>query len=183
MALRLVQAGPQDNEITASQAEIDRLTTRQRYLQELIRRETVVNPITGIVTTPQLDELLYRRVERGERIAEVQQLNSIRVGISVSEKELGDVHIGRHVDLRVRAYPDRGFSGEVVDVAPPATSAETGTEASRRFVVTTFVNNESLLLKPGMTCKAKIRCGERRVFDVIVRKLSHYVRVEFWSWW
>ena len=26
-------------------------------------------------------------------------------------------------------------------------------------------------------------CGERRVFDIMTRRLARYIRVEFWSWW
>ena len=41
----------------------------------------------------------------------------------------------------------------------------------------------SHLLKPEMTGKAKIYCGDRSIFDLITRRLARTVRVEFWSWW
>jgi hypothetical protein len=30
---------------------------------------------------------------------------------------------------------------------------------------------------------AKICCGQRRIIDLITRRLSRTFRVEFWSWW
>jgi len=38
------------------------------------------------------------------------------------------------------------------------------------------------LLKPGMSGHAKILGGERRVIDIITRRLSRTIKVEFWSW-
>jgi hypothetical protein len=39
------------------------------------------------------------------------------------------------------------------------------------------------MLKPQMTGKAKIYCGERTILDLMTRRLSRTLRVEFWSWW
>jgi hypothetical protein len=50
-------------------------------------------------------------------------------------------------------------------------------------LIVTQLENGSLLLRPGMTGKAKIYCGERRVIDLVIRRLARLVRVEFWSWW
>jgi hypothetical protein len=49
--------------------------------------------------------------------------------------------------------------------------------------VMTEIDNRSRLLKPEMTGSAKIYCGTRRVFELAMRRIARYVRVEFWSWW
>ncbi len=61
------------------------------------------------------------------------------------------------------------------------TSSATVT-AARTILVTTEIENGSLLLKPGMTGHAKIACGQRRMIDIITRRLARTVKVEFWSW-
>jgi hypothetical protein len=38
-------------------------------------------------------------------------------------------------------------------------------------------------LKPEMTGNAKIYCGQRRLYEIVFRRLIRFVRVEFWSWW
>lgn len=130
-----------------------------------------------------MQELLHRTVERGELIAEVQQLNTVRVELSVSEKELDDVQTGQRVDLRVLACPNLRLSGEVTAISPAAASADSEFTASSQFIVTTEIENKSRQLKPGMTGKAQIRCRQSHVMDVVARKLSQYASVEFWSWW
>jgi hypothetical protein len=34
-----------------------------------------------------------------------------------------------------------------------------------------------------MTGYAKIYCGKRSVISLILRRVAHFFRVEFWSWW
>ena len=54
---------------------------------------------------------------------------------------------------------------------------------TRTFVVTTQIDNHDLLLKPGMTGQGKIYAGERRIINLITRRLARTFKVEFWSWW
>jgi len=86
------------------------------------------------------------------------------------------------VIVKARAFPERPSEGRVTAIAPVAVKDE---EAWRGkvFRVTTAVDNPDLLLRSDMTGTAKIYCGQRRLFDVVSRRLARYVRVEFWSWW
>jgi len=91
------------------------------------------------------------------------------------------VKVGQRVVLKARAYPETSFYGEVISVAPTAT-AEEEEPGGRTVLVTTQLNNTSFLLKPGMTGNAKIYCGKRRIIDLMTRRLTRYITVEFW-WW
>ena len=81
-----------------------------------------------------------------------------------------------------RAYPGDRFQGTVTAIAPTAMAED---EGLRRKVVrvTTEIDNAALLLKPEMTGYAKIYSGERRVIDILTRRLIRFLRVEIWSWW
>jgi hypothetical protein len=70
----------------------------------------------------------------------------------------------------------------VTSIAPVAAKAESGLP-QRTVLVVTELDNTSLLLKPEMTGNAKIYCGERRLYELVFRRLINFVRVEFWSWW
>ena len=65
----------------------------------------------------------------------------------------------------------------------PVASKTVEAIAQRDFVVTIQLDNADLLLKPEMSGNAKIFCGERRLYEVVFRRLVRFVRVEFWSWW
>ena len=102
--------------------------------------------------------------------------------IAVPERDLSEVRLGPTLVLRARAYPDDTFEGRVAAIAPTATSPAEGSP-ERTVLVTTHIDNPSMLLKSEMTGNAKIACGNRRLFDVVTRRLQRYIRVEFWSWW
>jgi hypothetical protein len=55
--------------------------------------------------------------------------------------------------------------------------------ADRVILVTTEIENRSMLLKPEMTGRTKVSCGEQPILAVLTRRLARVVRVEFWSWW
>jgi len=92
--------------------------------------------------------------------------------------------------LRTRAYPDQTFYGTVTSIATSAqqtleatSSSSSAAGANKTILVTTQIDNHSLLLKPEMTGQAKILCGPRRIVDLITRRLARTFKVEFWSWW
>ena len=57
------------------------------------------------------------------------------------------------------------------------------TNEEKAVLVNTQVANASPFLRPEMTGMAKIDCGPRRLVEILTRRLSRYIRVEFWSWW
>lgn len=180
--LKVLLAGSRPEEIEATEAEIARLEAQRRYQEEQLQLVRVVSPISGVITTPKLKEKIGQHVKKGDLIAQVHELKTVRAEIPISEKEIADVKVGQKVVLKARAYPEKSFSGTVTAVAPAAVEEEQG-QRGKVIRVTTKIDNASLLLKPEMTGNAKISCGKRRIFDLVTRRIVRYIRVEFWSWW
>ena len=135
-------------------------------------------------------------VGKGALIAKVYAIKTVTAQIVITEKEIGDVRVGQQVVLKSRAYPDMVFQGAVTTIATAAEglssgsadaaaakTASTSSTGVRTFVITTEIDNRSGLLKPGMTGLAKVVGGDRRVIDLLTRRLGHTFKVEFWSWW
>ena len=150
--------------------------------EDQLQRVRVLSPIDGVVTTPKLQEKIGQHVNRGDLIVTIHELQTVRAEISVPEKEISDVQLGQPVLVKARAYPQTSFHGTVTAIAPIATKPETG-PTEKTILVITQLDNPSLLLKSEMTGNAKIYCGSRRLLDLVTRRLTRYVRVEFWSWW
>jgi putative peptide zinc metalloprotease protein len=180
--LKLLLAGSRKEEIEAVDAEIARLKAQQRYLEDQLALLAVNSPIAGIVTTHRLKEKVGLAVKKGDLIAEIKEMNTIMAEIAVTEKEIGDVKLGQKIVLKARAYPGASFEGTVSSIAPVA-NADEDARAERTVLVTTRLDNASLLLKPGMTGHAKIYAGDLRLIDLVLRRIVRFVRVEFWSWW
>jgi multidrug resistance efflux pump len=198
--LTKLQAGSRREEIEAKEAEVARRDTQKRYLEEQLRLMRIPSTIAGIVTTPerQLRELIGQHVNKGDLLAAVHRLDAVTAEIALSERDVGDVAIGQQVAVKARAYPSLTFEGTVTSVAAavrtgPASPGVKGAAAitpvaeeggaDRVILVTTEIENRSMLLKPEMTGRAKVSCGEQPILAVLTRRLARVVRVEFWSWW
>jgi Flp pilus assembly secretin CpaC len=191
-------------------AAITSLETQRNYLLEQLRLMRVVSPASGIVATPsrQLMEMKHQLVKKGDLIAKVYELKTITAEMVVSERDIADVKVGQKVVLKARAYPEMTFYGKVTSIATAAqvsSSSSSGSSSSasaigqaqgtapttltrsavapKSVTITTEIDNNSLFLKPEMTGQAKIFCGERRLLDLLTRRIARTVKVEFWSWW
>ncbi len=179
-------------QIEEAKAQIQRLQTQRRYLEEQLRLLTVVSPVTGVVATPsrQLKELAGQLVRKGDLVAKVYEMDTVTAQLVISEKDIADIRVGQGVALKVRAYPDETFHGTVTAIAtsaegavgePQATGHAAG--ADKMVQVTTEIDNPSHLLKPEMTGQAKVFCGRRPGLDLFMRRLARMFKVEFWGWW
>ena len=75
------------------------------------------------------------------------------------------------------------FEGTVTSIAPVATVAQQNSQAGPTVLVMTQLENRAMLLRPSMSGRAKIYCGERNALELLLRRVVRYFRVEFWSWW
>ena len=180
--LQLLLAGSRAEEIDALQAEVNRGLAQQHYLESQLKLLTVTSPVSGIVTTHRPKEKTGQHVQKGDLILTVQELDTVMAEIAVSEKDISAVHLGQRVTLKARAFPQTQFEGTVTGIAPLASDTADWRE-QRNILVTTRLENPSHLLLPKMSGRAKIYCGENRALELVLRKLTSYLRVEFWSWW
>jgi len=197
-------AGSRVEEIEAMKAAITSLQTQLRYLEEQLLLVRVCSPAAGVVATPsrQLREMKHQLVKKGDLIAKVFDLETITAEMVVSERDIADVKVGQKVLLKVRAYPEMTFYGEVLSIATAAQVSSSSSASAlpqaqgtapaaltrnalspKTVTITTEIDNSSLLLKPEMTGQAKIFCGKRRLLDIVMRRIARTVKVEFWSWW
>jgi multidrug resistance efflux pump len=180
--LNLLLAGSRVEDIQAAAAGINRLEVQEHLLEEQLKRLLVVSPISGLVTTRQLKDKLGQNIKKGELLATVQEVGTVTVEIAIPEKEIADVKLGQPVTLKARAYPAKSLAGTVHSIAPIATKGNEP-QGQMVFLTTTQICNDSHLLTSEMTGNAKIYCGQRRLLDLVTRRLARYLRVEVWSWW
>ena len=194
--LHVLEVGTRPEEIAATRARLAQLESQRRYLDEQRALLDVVSPVAGMVATPtrQLRELRRQLVKKGDLILKVYDVSTVTAQIFVSERELDGIAVGNRVELRARAYPGTTFHGEVTAIATtaqgsagvttgPGVFSSGSADPNKSVIVTTRIDNHSLLLKPEMTGQAKIFCGQRRVADLMARRAALTFRVALWSWW
>ena len=120
-------------------------------LQDTVLR----SPITGVVSRQRVEE--GQLVQRGQPVLVLNDPQDVWILANIKESYIRDVQVGKPVDVRVDAYPDRRFQGTVEIIGAAAISefalfppTGTFTKVEQRIPVQINVPNSDGLLKPGM---------------------------------
>lgn len=125
-----------------------------------IGKAVIRAPIDGIV--------LYRSIEAGQTVAASFQtpvlftlasdIKELELLADIDEADVGQVQEGQNASFTVDAFPNRTFDAQIRSMRNAPKKSET-TAAAQGVVVyqgELSVNNESGLLKPGMTATAEV---------------------------
>jgi RND family efflux transporter MFP subunit len=121
----------------AAQSQIAALAVR-------LGETRISSPLTGVVLQRRLDPGTLVGPPGGGAIVTVAQVDRLRVFITVNERELGGVRVGKDAHVEVDALPGRTFTGKVVRLAPALDPA------TRTLDAEVQLDNRSGELYPGM---------------------------------
>jgi putative peptide zinc metalloprotease protein len=174
--LKLMKAGSRPEEIHRVEADVDKLSRELALLdQELVKTE-IRAPIDGVVATPFVERKLNKHLDPGEDLFKIVDISHVTAEMEVPEKEMSDVRPGNPVWMKARSLPAVDLQGRVDFIAPIAQTVN----SQQMVVVRSELQNDGLLLKPEMTGVAQIYCGDRRIVDLITRRMVRWLRTEFW---
>ncbi len=151
---------------TSYKAYLNQLEGLKKQLKlSKVRMEdaTIYAPADGIISKRFVDPgeiITESTMMKNSPIVEIVNINKVKVKIGVSEEDIGKIRTGQNVFLRVDAYPDKKFTGNITRISPVAN------KETKTVDVEVIVNNPSHLLKPGMYCKAKIITGKRKALII-----------------
>jgi multidrug efflux pump subunit AcrA (membrane-fusion protein) len=175
--LTLLKAGNRPEQIREVEADVDRLKNQVTILDQELGKTEIRAPIDGVVTTPFVERKLNQHLDPGDELARIADIAHVTVEMEVSEKELADIRPGNPVLMKARSLPAEDFHGRVDFIAPVAETIA----GQQMVVVRSDLPNDNLLLKPEMTGVAFVYCGQRRIIDLMTRRLIRWVRTEFWA--
>ena len=155
---------PKDKAVTAAELAAASLSLAKANL-ELARlnlsESTIVSPIDGIVTAKHID--LGNLIRVGERLVTVADMKTVKVVVPVAEKYAPKVIVGMPVRISLDAYEDREFDAKVYSIYP-ALDDQTHT-----IQIEIRLNNEQLLLKPGMFARVTLITKQKDNVVIIPR--------------
>ncbi len=111
-------------------------------------RIPIIAPASGIV--------IKKNISSGAIIAtdtilyEIADLSVLWLDLNIYSDDLDKIKPGQTVEFQTNSYPDKQFKGQVNYIQPNSISNVA------TFTARVFINNENLLLKPGMLGKAII---------------------------
>ncbi|WP_019508870.1 efflux RND transporter periplasmic adaptor subunit [Pleurocapsa sp. PCC 7319] len=125
-----------------------RIATQQSAIAESQQRQTysqIVAPISGIVTARASEP--GSLIQAGEEVVTIGDFSQIKIVVPLSELDLGQVVVGQRVGVKLDAYGDRQFTGQVSRIAP------TTNNSSRQIPVEIIVDNPERQIKGGLLAR------------------------------
>jgi transcriptional regulator with GAF, ATPase, and Fis domain/biotin carboxyl carrier protein len=165
------QAGADRAQVEFLRAELAR--ARSRLASAQLR-----SPIPGVVATPSLQNAAGEHLNAGDTFAQVLDLSSAVVDVSVSQGDVSLVQSGDTTAVKLDSYPQRSWHG-TLDVVSPVAQAGDGV---RTFAARVPLPNEDAVLRAGMTGHAKIFIGYRPAGYVLLRKPALWLWQTLWNW-
>jgi putative peptide zinc metalloprotease protein len=179
--------------------EIGKIEKEIEKLKEKLEKLKVLALKNGIILTSNLKERIGSFLAEGAVFCEMGYLEGAQVRVIISEDDFSEIKEGLPVELKVYAFAERIFHGEVMDISPVrvenlenlALSSKFGgtlpTEKLSKagempklpfFQVTMRIDNPGRLLKPGMTGISKIYCERRSLIVLLWNKILRLIKPE-----
>ncbi|MDH5301765.1 MAG: efflux RND transporter periplasmic adaptor subunit [Gammaproteobacteria bacterium] len=141
-------------DLASARAQVSQAKATLDLEQTRLAKAEIRSPIDGIV--------LKRQVEPGQTVAAslqapvlftlAENLRQMELRVAVDEADIGKVQIGQQAVFNVDAYGERQFAARIEQVYL-APMAEGGVVS---YETVLSLNNDALLLRPGMTATARI---------------------------
>ena len=134
-----------------------RITTQSSVIAESKQRQTysqIIAPIDGTVTARAKDP--GGLIRAGEEVVTIGDFSQIKIAVPLSELDLGKVKVGQKVRVKLDAFKNSQFLGEVARIAP------TTNDSSRQINVEVKINNPNNEIKGGLLARVNFALTQER---------------------
>ncbi len=114
---------------------------------------TITAPISGYISN-----MVYRIGDMStpqKPFATINQVETVKIIINVTERDLGAIKTGQRSEISVSTYPDLVFEGRVKTVSPVINPM------TRTAKIEIIADNSDIKLKPGMFARVSVIVAER----------------------
>lgn len=153
-------------------------------LEERDRLQTLLAPLDGVVQ--QLAVHTIGGIVQGAKVLMIITPYDApqQAEIDIANKNVGFVHIGQRVTVKIEAFPFSRYgtvNGKVVSISRDSVKRNKHSDSGLVFPVQIelernhiVINCNSVSLTPGMTVTAEIKTGQRRIIDFLLSPIRKY---------
>lgn len=116
--LRELERGTRREDIDSARAALDGSESRLAYLRRQLDETLVRAPADGVIQS--IDLRPGDLVAAGQPVARILEPGQLWVRVYVPETRLGSIAKGASVSIKVDTWPDRAFSGRIVEISDRA---------------------------------------------------------------
>ncbi|MBI3894665.1 MAG: efflux RND transporter periplasmic adaptor subunit [Acidobacteria bacterium] len=176
---RNTQAQAQLQQATAQSATAQERVRQARAnldrLHDVLSKHTFYSPLNGVVTDLPVNvgENVVPGIQNspGSLLMTIADLSTITAEVLVDETDIAAVQLGQRAEVKVDAFPERPFSGQVTEIGNTAVVRSTGLAAAQSttssqqakdFKVVITLENPDANLRPGLSATAEIVTATRQ---------------------
>lgn len=168
--------------------EREHLSTQLLQLTEKRAALEIVTPISGIVLSPNVQDLVGTTLAAGQEIIQVGDLSSLRARIYVSEWEMNKIRTGADAKIRVDGFVSAS-EAQVNRIGSEPTEISQGLSGESNlngvtplhyYVVDLTVINDEDKLRPGMTGLARVYGNRRNLAAMLWEGIRNFWGRKFW---
>jgi len=157
--LGLLLSGSRPDLIEAARWQVTQAESALSQAQSRLKEATIVSPIDGVVLRKNLEA--GETANPGVAILTLVNPKDVWLRAYVPETEVGRLKIGDGAKLRVDAFPNRVFTGRLVEIASEAEFTPRNVQTKKERVNLVFrikiqIDNPDGLLKPGLPADADV---------------------------
>ena len=153
-----------ENNAQGAQRRVEQARAGLNQAKVSLNYTTLTSPMDGIVTA--------RRIEQGETavigvqnqpgtvLLTISDMSKVEAEMEVDEASIPSVKLGQRAEIRIDAYPNKVFDGEVTEVGG-SPILKLNTNEAIKFKVKVRIKNPPLTIKPGLSTQADIFTGSR----------------------
>ena len=132
----------------------------------LIARKTLRAPFDGVIGIRQVN--LGQYLNTGDAVVSLQSFDPIYVNFTLPQQDLSKLAVGQQVDVRLDAYGDAVFPGQINAVNSMVD------QATRNVQVQATLQNGEQKLRPGMFAKVSVILPQREQVIALPVSSVHY---------
>lgn len=166
------------SEAGIQRAQSDYWNSEVARARERLDRTAIRSPIAGVVATPQLENMVGRKLKVGESFVDIVDNSQALVDVSIAEPDVSLLRTGEAASLKLDGFPDQTFRGQVAVVSPEASVQND----ERVFFARVSVANPNGALRSGMQGRGKVSTGWRPAGVVMFRRPGMWIWRKLWDW-
>jgi HlyD family secretion protein len=157
--LGLVLEGSRPDQVDAARWQVTQAESALAQAQSRLREAQVVSPIDGVVLRKNLEA--GETANPGVPILTLVNPKDVWLRAYVPETEVGRLKVGNTATLRVDAFPNRVFTGRLIEIGSEAEYTPRNVQTKKERVNLVFrikiqIDNPEGVLKPGLPADADV---------------------------
>ena len=148
----------------AAQRRYDQSRAGLRDATIYLAKSTIKAPMDGVVTARRIElgetAVIGVQNQAGTVLLTISDMSKVEAEMEVDEASIPSVKLGQEAQVRIDAYPNQVFQGQVTEVGGSPILKLSSNEATK-FKVKVWIKNPPLTIKPGLSAQADIFTGNR----------------------